>query len=558
MLLPLILANLPNIVLILTDDQGYEDFGAMGHPVLVTPHLDALRAQSPKVERFYVSPVCSPTRAALMTGRYPYRTRVVDTWIGRSMMDPTEVTVAELLRDAGYTTGLFGKWHLGDCYPMRPQDQGFEQVLMHRGGGLAQPSEPPANDGRYTDPILFRNGEQIATEGYCTDVYFDAALEFIERSVESERPFFAYVPTNAPHGPFGDVPEDLRRTYVERGLDDREARICAMIENVDQNVGRLLERLDGLEIADDTLVMFLCDNGPIGGRPYASADALRGAKGTVYEGGIRTPLFVRWPGELTPEAVLDRHLAHIDVLPTLLELAGVETPDGLEVDGRSFASELRGLGGGTDDRHLFLQAHRGDAPVAEHNMAVVGTRWKLVRASGFGRSEAVPEHPFELYDLLEDPGETSDLASDRPDVVEALRERYATWFEDVSTTRDDNYAPPRIVIGDPAEPSTALTRQDWRPDDGVGWGAGGEWLLEARPGTRMACTVLFVEPQAPETVRVHLGDRSIEVTGTQDGLSTRFGPFALPALEAGPLALRVEVEAGGEAIAVHQVLLDPR
>ena len=293
----------PNVVLVMTDDQGIGDFSHAGHGVLETPNLDLLAASSPKVARFYVSPVCSPTRASLLTGRYNYRTRVVDTWIGRSMMEPEEVTLAEILGAAGYATGIFGKWHLGDCYPLRPIDQGFEEALVHRGGGLAQPSEPPANERRYTDAILVHNGVEVETEGYCTDVYFDAALEFIDESLEAERPFFAYVATNAPHDPFHDVPPELYAKYAGRELEptlrgksdkvDREARICAMVENIDQGVGRLLEHLEELGIADDTIVVFLNDNGPLWGR---FTKGLRGHKTGVYEGGIRAPLFVRWPG----------------------------------------------------------------------------------------------------------------------------------------------------------------------------------------------------------------------------------------------------------------------
>ena len=218
----------PNVVLIMTDDQGYGDFGATGNRVIQTPHLDQLATQSVQLSHFYVSPVCSPTRASLMTGRYNYRTRCIDTWIGRSMMDPNETTVAEVLQGAGYRTGIFGKWHLGDCYPMRPNDQGFHESLVHKGGGLAQPSEPLENKRRYTDPILFKNGQQVQTKGYCTDVYFDHALEFIKRSHQSNKPFFTYIATNAPHGPFHDVPGkviDELQTKASGASHDHERQI---------------------------------------------------------------------------------------------------------------------------------------------------------------------------------------------------------------------------------------------------------------------------------------------------------------------------------------------
>ena len=188
---PLAVAQ-PNVVVVMTDDQGYGDFGYMGNPVIRTPNLDALARESVRMESFYVCPVCTPTRASLMTGRWHMRTRAIDTYVGRAMMDPGEVTVAEALEDAGYATGIFGKWHLGDCPPMRPQDQGFQEALVHRGGGIGQPSDPLGGERKYTDAVLFQDGRQVQTRGYCTDVYVTAALEFMERAHGRGRPFFCY------------------------------------------------------------------------------------------------------------------------------------------------------------------------------------------------------------------------------------------------------------------------------------------------------------------------------------------------------------------------------
>ena len=212
----------PNVIMILTDDQGFGDLGVHGNPVLRTPSIDAMAARSARFQHFYVSPVCAPTRASLMTGRYHYRTRVVDTWLGRAMMDTDEITIAELLRDAGYATGIFGKWHLGDCYPMRPMDQGFDESLVHLGGGIGQPADPEGGEGKYTDPVLFHNGERVETKGYCTDLYFDAAIEWLRERHGAGKPFFAYIATNAPHGPFHDVPEDLYSAYKQ--LDLKQAK----------------------------------------------------------------------------------------------------------------------------------------------------------------------------------------------------------------------------------------------------------------------------------------------------------------------------------------------
>src|SRR5205085_6333036 len=243
----------PNIVLIMTDDEGYGELGVHGNPIIRTPNIDAMAKMSAVLPNFYVSPACTPTRASLMTGRYNYRTRAIDTFRGRAMMDTSETTIAEMLRGAGYATGIFGKWHLGDCYPMRAIDQGFEMALVHRGGGIGQPSDPPGAEDKYTDPMLFRNGEAEQCKGYCTDVYFTEGLKWADKAASGGKPFFLYLPTNCPHGPFGDVPQDKYEFHkqrkitaeqfpktegnpVPRNMDsDTQARVQAMIEDIDDN-----------------------------------------------------------------------------------------------------------------------------------------------------------------------------------------------------------------------------------------------------------------------------------------------------------------------------------
>ncbi len=475
----------PNVVLIMTDDQGSGDFGAAGNRVIETPNIDAMAGRSATMSTFYVSPVCSPTRACLMTGRYNYRTRCIDTWLGRSMMEPSETTVAEVLSQAGYATGIFGKWHLGDCYPMRPIDQGFEEALVLRGGGLAQPSEPRENNRRYTNPVLVHNGRLVHTQGYCTDVYFDAARQFIEKSQRDRRNFFVYIPTNAPHDPLHDVPEDLRQHYMARQEQlatlmvdqpqqdrvaeetDRLARICAMITNIDQNVGRLFEHLDRLGLRENTLVIFLVDNGP-NTRRYVGDR--RGMKSEVYDGGIRSPLWLHWPARLKAGTARSEPAAHIDLMPTILEACGAELPPGVTLDGRSVLPLLEGREVNWPDRTLVLQSHRGDIPVRYNNFMIRDSRWKLLNASGFGREQLPGDPNFELYDIASDPGETRNVAADHPDVTQRLKAAYDQWFDDVSSTRPDNYAPPRIWVGAPQEPETVLTRQDWR---------GGTWAPES-------------------------------------------------------------------------------
>ena len=247
-------AERPNVVVIMSDDQGGGDYGFVGNDVIRTPELDAMHQRSGFLNRFYVSPVCAPTRASLMTGRYNYRTRCIDTFVGRAMMDSDEVTMAEFLRAAGYRTGIYGKWHLGDNYPLRAMDQGFQDSLVHRGGGIGQPSDPIGAEGKYTDPTLFKNGVETPMKGYCTDIYFDAAMDFISKSAKNDRNFFTYIATNAPHGPFHDVPQELYEEYLKTDFSpilinklkpnrmkqehDKLARIAAMITNIDEKVLR--------------------------------------------------------------------------------------------------------------------------------------------------------------------------------------------------------------------------------------------------------------------------------------------------------------------------------
>ena len=484
----------PNVVLVMTDDQGYGDLGATGNNLIRTPNIDAMARRCASMENFYVSPVCAPTRACLMTGRYNYRTRVVDTWVGRAMMEPEETNIAEILRDAGYQTGIFGKWHLGDNYPMRPMDQGFTESVVLRGGGIGQPADPPGGEGKYTDPILMHNGKPKEYKGYCTDVYFDRAMIWMSKCTAQSRSFFTYIPTNAPHAPFHDVPEDLYKKYEATDLSnrnfpqdkghklpddndpDKRARIFAMITNIDDNMGKLFAKLDQLGITENTIVIFMVDNGP-NDRRYVAG--FKGMKSHVHEGGIRSPFFFQWPGVVKPGASSDRIAAHIDVLPTILEACNVPKPKDLKLDGRSILPLLQGKKIAWRDRTIYIQSHRGDTPVLYHHFAARNQRWKLLHGSGFGRENFDGEPKFELYDMAADPLEQNDLAARRPDIVKAMRKQYEAWFADVSSTRDNNYAPPRIHIGTIYENPVVLTRQDWRHTKGRTWAAdsNGYWEL---------------------------------------------------------------------------------
>ncbi len=518
----------PNIVVILTDDQGFGDLGIQGNPVLETPNIDALARAGASMKNFYVSPVCAPTRASVMTGRYNFRTRVVDTFKGRAMKEPAEVTLPELLRAAGYATGIFGKWHLGDNYPFRPTDQGFDEALVIRGGGLAQPSDPIENNRRYTNPIVFRNNQQEQAKGFCTDVFFDGALDFIGQAQQAGRPFFVYLTPNAPHVPLHDVPpallakykaKDLSAVLVKGGQDaDTVARVYAMEENIDQNVGRLMARLRSDPALANTLVIVFFDNGPDGDR---FVGGLRGHKGQIYEGGIRTPFFAYWPSRFKPGTAHAEIAAHIDLMPTLLEAAGVAAPAGLKFDGRSILPLLENRATNWPERSLVFQYHRGEQPIAWHNAAVRTQRWKLDHFTG---REALPEEaPFQLFDLEADPGERHDLAASQPAIVAQLRQTYQEWFADVGSTRPDNYAPPRIIIGSDRETTTMLTRQDLREPEGANKGHAsiGVWLLRAVRDAGYSMELRWPEPVAAGTLELHIGatTRTVEIPAATDRVS---------------------------------------
>jgi arylsulfatase A-like enzyme len=532
-------ARPPNVLLIMTDDQGWGDLGCHGNPKIRTPHLDRLAGEAVEMTRFYVQPVCAPTRACLMTGRYNYRTGVTDTYLGRAMMHADEVTVAEALAKAGYATGIFGKWHLGDNYPLRPIDQGFQTGVWHLGGGMSQPADPPGSRG-YFDAVYQVDGEEKRLDGYCTDVFADACIRFIEAS--RDRPFFAYLPTNAPHTPL-EVPDKYWKPYQEAGLDETTAKVYGMVENVDANVGRILARLDALGQADRTLVIFLTDNGPQQRNRYTGG--LRAGKGTVYEAGIRVPFFVRWPGRTEPGRKVDAIAAHIDILPSLMEACGAAAPADRTIDGRSLVPLWTGTAGSWPDRTLFFQWHRGDEPVAYRDAAAVEPRWKLVMHLKGG------EPRFELYDIPADPGEKNDVADAHPEVVARLRAAYDAWLADVSATR--GYDPPRIHLGSEHENPVRLSRQDWRGPQ-AGWGPKslGYWEVHvARPGT-YEVTLLFGAAKRERTAVFELGEAKAEAAVPAGAGAVTFKNLAL---NAGDGRLHARLGGDGDAVGVHYVVV---
>jgi arylsulfatase/arylsulfatase A len=562
------LVQRPNVIVIMSDDQGGGDYGFMGNNVIRTPELDAMTQRSGLLSKFYVSPVCAPTRASLMTGRYNYRTRCVDTYVGRAMMDPAEVTIAELLRAADYHTGIYGKWHLGDNYPMRPMDQGFEDSLIHRGGGIGQPSDPIGAEGKYTNPTLLKNGIETPMKGYCTDIYFDGAMDFIESAVKRKENFFTYIATNAPHGPYHDVPEKLYQEYLKvdfrpiminkkisparlKSEIDKLARICAMITNIDGNVGRLFKKLDQLGIRENTIVMYLNDNGPNSMRYVGN---MRGMKTHIDDGGVRSPLIFHWPAKVKARKTSGELCAHIDLMPTILDACGVEVPAKLKVDGRSFLPLLTGNNPSWPKRQVVIQTHRGNVPQLYHHFALHEESWKLVHPTGFGKEKFTGPPKLELYDLSKDPRQQNNMATQYPQVFQRLKKSYEDWFADVSSSRPDNYAPPRIVIGTKHEPRSVLTRQDWRHVTGRPWGrdSNGFWLLEAPEPTAYEVEVIFKEeyPAGQATITAGKTRQQVDLVANK-----KRGHTTMMLMPAGKFKLSVDAVFNGKIQGPHQVIL---
>ncbi len=308
----------PNIIIIMTDDQGYGDFGVTGNDVIETPAINSFAAESVSFDRFYVSPVCSPTRATLLTGRYYLRTGVTGVTGGEETMNDEEVTIAEILKTNGYKTGCFGKWHNGANYPYDPVGQGFDEFWGFNSGIIRN----------YFNTRLRHNTNTVQTEGYLTDFFTDKAINFIEAN--RNKPFFCYIPYNVPHTPI-QVHDELFQKYLKKGMNEYDAGIYAMCESVDQNVERLLNKVSELNLDDKTIILFMTDNGPNG---FRFNGGMKGKKAQLDEGGVRVPLWIRWTGKLQPH-VVSQLTDHIDILPTVLDLCNIPVPDSLAIDGKS-------------------------------------------------------------------------------------------------------------------------------------------------------------------------------------------------------------------------------
>lgn len=437
----------PNIVLVITDDQGYGDLGYTGNPVIKTPHIDKLIKESVFLDDYHVGPTCSPTRCSLLTGRWTNRTGVWHTINGRSMLRTNEKTLADFLKAAGYETGIFGKWHLGDSYPYRPEDRGFTYTYYHKAGGIGQTPDAWNND--YFDDRYHHNGELVKASGYTTDVFFDEAKKFAAQSAEHGKPFFAYISTTAPHVPLS-VPQEYLDMYEgKEGVSKGVAAFYGMITNIDDNVGEFREFLEAEDLAKDTIFIFTTDNGTATGHTFYNAK-MKGKKSSEYEGGHRVPFSIHWPKYGIDEHKTVKELTHmVDIVPTLLDLMEVENSFGVKFDGVTLESLVSES---TDSPHIdwkkrvvFTDNQRVVDPVKWKNTAVMSDKWRLVNGN-------------ELYNVEHDPGQEVNVYEDFPGIVQRL----TAWYDKTWAELEPTYSQTtELYIGTEEAPITDLNAHDW-------------------------------------------------------------------------------------------------
>ena len=423
----------PNVVMILVDDQGWGDLSLNGNTNVSTPNIDRLAQQGAQFNHFYVSPVCSPTRAEMLTGRYHPRSGVTATSAGMERLDLDETTLAEVFKQAGYATGAFGKWHNGMQPPYHPNARGFDEFYGFCSGHW----------GNYFSPPLDHNGRLVQGNGYVIDDFTDHALRFIE--THRDQPFLVYLPYNTPHSPmqvpdawwekFADNPLEKRHREPDKESLQHTRAALAMAENIDWNVGRILERLENLALDDNTIVIYFSDNGPNGWRWNGG---MKGRKGSTDEGGVRSPFLIRWPDMIAPGTRINAIAAAIDLLPTLADLAGIEFRTDKPLDGVSLKPLLQGQEQGWAERLLF-----------NHWRGRTSVRSQQYRLDNDGQ----------LFDMVADPGQTVDIAPQQPEIARELTDARTAWAADVLAEVADEDTRP-FPIGHPDHPFTQLPARD--------------------------------------------------------------------------------------------------
>ena len=451
----------PNVILIMIDDQGYGDIAAHGNEWIKTPNIDALHAKSTRLTDYHVSPTCAPTRAAIMTGHHNLRTGVFFTILGRSLILERETTMAQVFKENGYSTGIFGKWHLGDNYPFRPQDKGFDEVLIHNGGGVGQTMDYWNND--YFDDMYMHNGKLEKFDGYCTDVWFENAKKFIES--KKDEPFFCYLSTNAAHSPYWV--EDKYYEQYEGNDSIHHKPFYGMIANIDENIGKLTSYLESLGLSDNTIIIFTSDNGSAQGAKIDKAvnnwdgqvvkgfnSGMRGIKASMYEGGHRVPFFIHWKdGKMNVGKDVDQLTAHYDVFPTLVDLCNLKIDPAIKFDGQSLVPLMNGKTADFEDRMIFVNTQFSAEQVPWKRTALMHKNWRLVEGT-------------KLYDLNADPGQKTNVADQYPEKVRDYNAAYDEWWEEISPTFEEK---PFFIIGHEAENPMTLFCHDWHSDEYTPW-----------------------------------------------------------------------------------------
>ena len=481
----------PNVIIIMTDDQGFGDLGINKNPNIITPNIDQFASESVRFDNFFVSPVCAPTRASLMTGRYSLRTGVRDTYNGGAIMSNTETTIAEILKEADYSTGIFGKWHLGDNYPFRPSEQGFDESIIHLAGGIGQVGDFTnyyKGNTSYFDPILWKNNKKNQYDGYCSDIFAENAVKFIEKN--KNKPFFCYLSFNAPHTPLqvpkkyydmykdldpevGFMDESLASKMSEKDKEDAR-RIYGMVTNVDDNVGKVLNKLTELGIEEETIIIFMTDNGP---QQFRYNSNMKGLKGTVYNGGTRVPFYIKYAEKFKNSKVISRMSAHIDILPTILELCNLKIPSDRKIDGQSLVPLINSKP--FNDRHLFSYWTRR-FPEKYINMSIQNDNYKLVGNNDYNGKIK----DFELYDLIADPLESKNVINQNIEIAKSFKIEMDNSIDDLLSSENIKN-PPRIIIGSEFENPTVLNRNDASGERGI-WAQNdiySYWKVNFKKGT---------------------------------------------------------------------------
>ena len=481
----------PNVIIIITDDQGFGDLGINENPNIITPNIDQFASESIQFDNFFVSPVCAPTRASLMTGRYSLRTGVRDTYNGGAIMSNTETTIAEILKEADYSTGIFGKWHLGDNYPFRPSEQGFDESLIHLAGGIGQVGDFTnyyKGNTSYFDPILWKNNKKNQYDGYCSDIFAENAVKFIEKN--KNKPFFCYLSFNAPHTPL-QVPKKYYNMYKdldpELGFNDESLaskmsekdkedarRIYGMVTNIDDNIGKVLNKLTELGIEEETIIIFMTDNGP---QQFRYNSNMKGLKGTVYNGGTRVPFYIKYAEKFKNSKVISRMSAHIDILPTILELCNLKIPSDRKIDGQSLVPLINSKP--FNDRHLFSYWTRR-FPEKYINMSIQNDNYKLVGNNDYNGKIK----DFELYDLIADPLESKNVINQNIEIAKSFKIEMDNSIDDLLSSENIKN-PPRIIIGSEFENPTVLNRNDASGERGI-WAQNdiySYWKVNFKKGT---------------------------------------------------------------------------